>query len=88
MAAQARSGVDCLLWLSVQVGQYRQAAHIRVLDHRSGLDISISRFAQQDVSHADVSLDRPIRILAQQFLGRRDNDELRLRQSIEVPGAW
>ena len=84
MAEQARSGVEFLLCLSDQVGRSRQAAHIRVMDHRTGVEIWISRYAQQEFLRPDVSLDLPTSTLALQFLPARDQDELRLRQSVEV----
>ena len=87
MAAQARFGVDFLLWFCVQAGRYRQVAHIRVMDHRTGVEINISRFAQAEVRHADVAISRPTLTLASQFLGARDSDEMRRRHSLEVLAA-
>ena len=66
------------------MGRYRQSAHIRVMDHQSGVEIHISRFAQAEVRHADVMISRPTLMLASQFLSAGDNDEMRRRQSMEV----
>ena len=84
-ASQARPGVDCLLWLCVQAGRHREAVHVHVFDHRTGIEIDIGRAVEQVVSFEHVSLDGPTLAVAHQFLeGSRDQDEVEVRHSLEV----
>ena len=85
-ASQARPGVDCLLWLCVQAGHFREAVEVRVFDHRTGVEVRVRRAVEQEVLRFEhVSLDAPTRALAHQFLeGTRDHDEVEVRHSLEV----
>ena len=84
-ASQARPGVDCLLWLCVQAGRFREAVDVHIIDRQTGLEVRVRRAVQQELSFEDVSLDSSTRARAQQFLeGTSDHDEEVIRHSLEV----